>query len=81
MTPDSFAEGNWEGRSWSLKLFHNIELSLFHTVYNYYIQHVYEAGLASLSLLERVVVKKVSVTHGINSKEWWSVALHLEYEL
>jgi hypothetical protein len=59
----------WLVSSLSLKLFHKIELSLFHTVYNYYVQHVCEVGLASLSLLERVVVEKVSVAHSIYSKE------------
>jgi hypothetical protein len=67
--------------SLSLKLFHKIELSLFHTMYKYYVQHVCEVGLASLSLLESVVVKKGRCAHCINSKELWSVALHLEYGL
>jgi hypothetical protein len=53
----------------SLKLFHKIELSLFHTVYKYYVQHVCEVGLASMLLLETVVAEMVGVTHGIYSKE------------
>jgi hypothetical protein len=65
----------------SLKLFHKIELSLFHTVYKYYVQHVCEVGLASLSLLESVVAKKVGVlmVSTAKSDEVWLCISNMDF--
>jgi hypothetical protein len=65
----------------SLKLFHKIELSLFNTAYKYYVQHVCKVGLASLLLLERVVVEKVGVAivSTAKSDEVWLYISNMDF--